>query len=211
MTVLVWDQVGDRRYELGIDRGVLYPPIGGAVVWNGLTSITETRSREIKSQYLDGIKYQDHSIPGVYSAKIQAFTYPDELDYLIGNSDFAPGVTVYDQQAQVFHLSYRSSIANDILGMDYGYKLHLIYNVTASPSDVTFDTVGASATAKSFEWNLTAVPAHIAGIRPTSHISLDSRFLDSEILATLETMLYGTTDTEPNFPTLSALFALVSP
>jgi hypothetical protein len=57
MTVLEWDKIGDRRYETGVDRGVLFPPNGPAVPWNGLTAITETVSREVKSYYVDGVKY----------------------------------------------------------------------------------------------------------------------------------------------------------
>src|SRR4051812_9206458 len=101
MTALAWDQVGTRRYETGIDRGVLYTLDGVAVPWNGLVSISEDLEREVKSYYLDGVKYLDHQVLGAYAAKLGAYTYPDELDALLGLHDFAPGVVLHDQRSQM--------------------------------------------------------------------------------------------------------------
>ena len=210
MTALVWDKVGERRYETGIDRGVLYLPDGNAVPWNGLTSVVETRTREVKSYYLDGIKYLDHSVPGSYVAKLQAYTYPVELDSLLGNADFAPGVVLYDQNSSWFHLSYRTRIANDILGTDFGYKIHVVYNVVASPSDADFETLSDSVAGKPLEWNLTGTPDPLLGIRPTNHISLDSTTMDSDTLETLETSLYGSSSADPYLPKLVDLLNLVA-
>src|SRR5215216_2333691 len=124
MTVLVFDAPADRRYETGLDRGVLYPFEGDPVVWNGLTAVTEIRQREVKSYYIDGVKYLDHYVPGAYSAKIQAFTYPDELEPLMGSAEFAPGVIAYDQRAGMFHMSYRTISGDAVNGPDAGYKIH---------------------------------------------------------------------------------------
>jgi hypothetical protein len=211
LTALVWDKVGDRRYETGVDRGVLYLTDGSAVPWNGLTSIIESRSREVKSYYIDGVKYMDHVIPGDYSAKVSAYTYPEELDAVLGNVHFAPGVTVYDQWVHPFHLSYRTGIGNDLEGMDHGYKVHIVYNVTATPNDVSYDTIGESVAAKPFEWDLKALPAHRVGIRPSSHISLDSRELDPELLHSIEIRLYGSAILNPDLPTFVQLLNMVAP
>lgn len=210
MTALVWDQPGERRYETGIDRGVLYLPSGGAVPWNGLVSVAETRSRETKSYWMDGIKFLDYSVPGAYSAKLQAFTYPDELDGLIGNNELAPGLTVYDQRAGRFHLSYRTKIANDVAGTDFAYNVHLIYNITATQSDATFGTIGEQATGTPFEWNLTAVPNQPSGFHPSSHFSADSRRLPAGKLAELENYIYGTSSAAPAMPDLPTLMSLVT-
>lgn len=223
MTAIVWDQVGERRYETGIDRGVLYPSGGIGVPWNGLVSVSETRAGTIKSYFIDGMKYLDKHIPGSYAAKLSAFTYPDVLDSLIGSPEFAPGVHVHDQPAKLFHLSYRTRIANDIDGVDHGYKLHIIYHVLANPSDFSADTIGANAEAKPFDFDLTGTPQNMFGIRPTSHISLDSRRIDPEILETLEKLIYGTEPTppenpgddpipnDPQLPSLFDLLAMVNP
>jgi hypothetical protein len=197
MTQLVWDRTGERRYEAGIDRGVLYPPDKPAVPWNGLISVAEVTSREVKSHYLDGVKYLDRYIPGAYSAKLQAFTYPDELNALVGTTDFAPGVRLHDQKARTFHLSYRTKIANDVDGSDHGYKVHILYNIMATQSDFTHETLNADATAQPFEWTLSGTPQTMFGIRPTSHISLDSRFIDPNLLFTIEQMIYGAPPSQP--------------
>lgn len=209
MTVLEWDKVGERTYETGIDRGVLYRTDGTAFPWNGLVSVVPNISREVKSYYMDGVKYLDRSVPGAYSAKMQAFTYPDVLDELLGTSEFSPGVYVHDQSAKYFHLSYRTKVANDIEGTDLGYKIHIIYNVTATPSDFTYTTLSDQASVSPFEWTLSGVPQTMFGIRPTGHISIDSRKIDPDLLTTMETMLYGDDETDPSLLSLVDLLALV--
>jgi hypothetical protein len=210
MTALVWDQPGARRYEAGIDRGVLYLPGGGGVPWNGLISLSETRSREVKSYYMDGFKYLDYSVPGAYSAKLQAFTYPDELDDLIGNRELFIGLTAYDQRAKRFDLSYRTKIGNDLQNDDHGYNIHLIYNVTATQSDATYNTIGESFPGAAFEWNLYGIPPAPYGYNWTSHYSADSRRLGPVQMANLENYLYGTSGSNPAMPDLPTLASIVS-
>jgi hypothetical protein len=210
MTVLAWHQLGERRYETGIDRGVLYLPNGSAVPWNGLVSISESKARDIKSYYLDGIKYLDYQVPSEYSAKLGAYTYPDELDEILGDTSYLPGLVLHDQSAQMFHLSYRTQEGNDVDGIDAGYKIHIVWNITASPSDVAFGTIGQDPTPGLFEWNLTGTPSKMFGIRPTSHISLHSRHIDPTLLADLEGHLYGTEETNASLPNLVDFFALVA-
>lgn len=212
MTALAWDQVGERRYETGVDRGVLYPLEGDAVSWNGLISVNEVTGRETKPFYIDGTKFLDHNVPGSYAAKLAAYTYPDELDELVGAKEYTPGVFVHDQPVpQFFNLSYRTRVGNDVDGVDHGYKIHILYNLMAVLSDTTLSTIGESVTAQAFEWTIFGTPSPIEGIRPTSHISLDSRRLDPEMLATLEELLYGSEAENPDLPTLSELLALVGP
>lgn len=209
MTALQWDQVGERRFETGIDRGVLYTLDGVVVPWNGLVSISENKSREVKSYYLDGIKYLDHHVPGDYAAKLGAYTYPDEIDELLGESSYAPGVVLHDQRTQLFHLSYRTREGNDTDGIDAGYKIHIVWNIIAVPSDVSFNTLGDNPSPGLFEWNLSGTPSQMFGIRPTNHISLHSRNIDPEVLVDLEALLYGTEESDPNLPSLVDLLALV--
>jgi hypothetical protein len=208
MTVLVFDAVEDRRFETGIERGVLYPFEGGAFPWNGLTAITEMKTREVKSYYMDGVKYLDHHVPGSYAAKLQAFTYPDELEEILGTSQFAPGVFLHDQRPGMFHLAYRTKVG-DASGKTDDYKLHLAYNLTAVPNDTTYATMGENVTPNVFEWTLSGVPQNVWGIRPTSHISLDSRLVHPTILALVEDQLYGTLLTDPVFPDLVSLLSAI--
>src|SRR5215204_7134875 len=115
MTALVWDQVGERRYETGIDHGVLYLDSGDAVPWNGLIGVNEIVGRETKPYYIDGIKFLDHKVLGSYAAKLSAYTYPDEMDELVGTLEFTPGVFLHDQpSAKFFNLTYRTMVGNDV-------------------------------------------------------------------------------------------------
>ena len=206
MTALVWDQSGDRRYETGVDRGVLYMPGGDVVVWNGLISVTETHSEEMKSYFIDGIKYLDHVVPSPYSAKLQAYTYPEELDSLIGNIEIAPGVTFHDQRRiSLFSLSYRTLLGNDVEGTEFAYKIHVVYNVMATQSDGVFNTLSDSFSGNAFEWTLNTVPNRLSGVRPTSHVSVDSSQIGSVGLEFVEAALYGTDSLDPVLPTLSQL------
>lgn len=210
MAPLSWDQAGARQYETGIDRGVLYLRDGAVVPWNGLTSVIEDRSLDVKSYYLDGVKYLDSRASGAYSAKLQAFTYPDALDDVLGNTELAPGVTAYDQRAKLFHLSYRSRIANDLEGMDYAYKVHLVYNVMAALSSVAYDTVGDTVSAHALEWSLSGTPDRMFGLRPTSHLSVDSRTIAPDKLLAIENLLYGTDASIPEMPGLVTVVDLVT-
>jgi hypothetical protein len=205
MAKLQWDNIEDRTFEDGVDRGVLYPLDGPGVAWNGIVSVNEKTSREIKSYYLDGIKFLDHYVPGAYAAQLSAFTYPDEFDKILGTTEFAAGVRVHDQRAGMFHLSYRTLIGDPLDGLDLGYKLHLIYNLTANPSDVTFNSQARQATPNTFQWDISGVQTSMWGIRPANHLSFDSRHTDPAILESVEEQLYGTADTDPAMPDLVQL------
>lgn len=191
MPQLVWDKVGDRVYQTGLDRGVLYLPDGSAVPWNGLTSIVEKSNRQSVPVYYDGAKIGETSILGEFQASMRALTYPDEFTDLEGVAYARRGVYFGDQAPKAFGLCYRTQIGNDIDGLSVGYKLHIIYNLTAIPSDKSYTTLSADSSIEEFEWNITAVPEEFPGFRPTAHIVLDSRELDPWLLEDIESKLYG--------------------
>src|SRR4051812_25185370 len=199
MTALQWDKPGERFFETGVDRGVLYTVDGNAVPWNGLTQIAENTTGEVKSFWMDGVKYLDHYVPGSYSAKLEALTYPDLLDELTGAKQYAPGVYLHDQGARVFHLSYRTRVGNDI-DQDLGYKIHIVYNVMANASGSGFSTIGENVDPVKMSWDLTGTPPQMLGARPTAHISLHSLGISPDLLETLEVLLYGSADTDPALP-----------
>jgi hypothetical protein len=209
MTALVWDQVGQRQYETGVDRGVLYLPSGGAVPWNGLVSVVETRAQELKSYFMDGVKYQDNLIPAAYSAKLQAFTYPKELDSFIGGAELAPGVVAYDQVTNLFNLSYRTGIG--LAGIDHGHKVHLVWNVSATPSDVSYNTQSDSSTLTPFEWTLTGAPNSTVNFRPIGHVSFDSNIVSDSVMNSLEDIIYGSPTTDPRMPSIDDIYGLIGP
>lgn len=188
---IVWDQVGERRYETGIDRGVLFPQDGSSppIPWNGLVSVTETQSQTVTPLYIDGVKYAEYHRAGEYRGTIKAFTYPDHLDRLTGLAERVGGVYLHDQQALPFHLSYRTLVGDDVNGISH-YKLHIVYNAIAVIKDREYATLSADISAPTFEWDITTTPLQIVGVRPISHISFDSRRLDPESLEDIEGAVY---------------------
>ena len=204
MTRLVWDDIGERFYQTGVDQGVLYLHDGTAVVWNGLTGVEESADTELKSYHLDGVKYLEVLTPGDFSAKLKAITYPDELEEVIGMTSFDPGLSYYNQPAQSFNMSYRTKVGND-LDEDFGYKIHLLYNVLANPDSYSFSSIKESLEPVEFSWTLTGTPPKIAGKRPTVHIAIDSNTTPPDILRILEATLYGTPTSGASLPSLKEI------
>lgn len=194
MPVLVWDKVGNRVYETGLDRGVLYLPDGSAVPWNGLTSIIEHFDKDSSPVYYDGMKINDLVVLGDFAASMKAVTYPDEFIEIEGLGKIRRGLFVGDQNPQVFGLCYRTQFGNDLEGNAVGYKIHVLYNVTAIPNDKTYASLTDSPSLVEFEWNITAVPEEVPGMRPTAHFIINSLELDPWLLEELEAIFYGSTN-----------------
>jgi len=217
MTALVWDKPDERIFQTGIDRGVLYLHDGTVAVWNGLTSVEEDSEIEVKSFYLDGVKYLETLIPGDFVGKLKAFTYPDEFESVCGishvsSSEAGLGLDYYNQPPRSFNLSYRTIVGDGVKGTDYGYKIHILYNVFAEPDSYVYSTVkGSGAEPIEFSWSLSGTPpAKIQGLRPTLHISIDSKKTPPQILRMLEDMLYGVTGgtVQPHLPTIQEVAEL---
>lgn len=196
MTSLVWDKAGERLYEAGLDRGVLYKSDSSGVAWNGLVSVDEVLDDiAAEPRMFDGVKYLDEPVVGDFAATLTAFTYPDEFMEYEGIESMGDGLYVGDQQPKRFGLTYRTLVGNDVEGTDHGYQVHIIYNLTAVPSTLTYNTLSETVSPNNFSWSLTAVPELVPGFRPTAHFILDSRFLPGDILATIEDILYGSDET----------------
>jgi len=197
MPALEWDKVGERFFETGVDRGVLYIPTDAGVystgvAWNGLTAVTETPSgAESNPQYADNIKYLNLISAEEFGATVEAFTYPAEFAQFDGAVVVGTGVTIGQQNRRVFGLSYRTRVGNDLLGTDLGYKLHLVYGCQAAPSERGYATINDSPEALAFSWELTTTPVAVAGLKPTSLITVDSTKVAAGALATLEAALWG--------------------
>lgn len=203
MAVLVWDQPGEKVYRTGVDRGVLYLHDGTAVVWNGLTGVEEDSNSELKSFYLDGVKFLESLSPSDYQGKLKAFTYPEEFDSVNGIANVAPGLAYYEQPPSSFNLSYRTRVGNDIEGSEFGYEIHILYNIIANPDAVNFSTIQDSGvTPIEFSWSLTGTPPKIEKLRPTVHVSIDSRTAPPQVLELLESQLYGTETSPARLPSI---------
>lgn len=197
-----WDQIGERRYEVGVDRGMLYPNVGSGVPWNGLTEITESDSGgEPTPFYIDGVKYLNWPSNEDFSATMKAFTYPLEFEPHDGTADTGRGLSIGHQPRKPFGLSYRTRIGNDVDGVDHGYKIHLIYNAIASPSDRANKTLGGEISPVDFSWALSTTPVQLTGRKASAHLIIDSTRTDPYLLRELEEIIYGTVAANPRLPT----------
>lgn len=215
MSKLVWDETGTRKYETGVNHGVLYPqdetgkyPKG--VAWNGLTSVTESPSgAEETVLYADNIKYASLRSAEQLGLTIEAYQYPDEFEACDGSAAALDGVYVGQQNRQPFGFVYRTEIGNDTASTkDDSYKLHLVYGCTASPSEEQHQTVNDSPDAVSFSWEVTTTPVAVENMKPTSCITIDStKITDKSKLAALEDILFGKDAVEARLPMPDEVFA----
>ena len=214
MAILTWDNVGEHLYETGVDRGVLYIPDGAGVystgvAWNGLTSISESPSGgEATPMYADNIKYLNIYSVEEFGATIEAYTYPDEFNQFDGIITPQAGVAVGQQPRKPFGLSYRTKIGNDLVGEEYGFKLHLVYGVTASPSEKAYSTINDSPEGVTFSWELMSVPTPVTGGKPTSIITVDSTVVLPARMTQLTDALWGTGGSDPRLPTPDEVLAM---
>lgn len=215
MSKLVWDKTGERFYETGVSKGVLYPlqDDGGytkGVAWNGLTAVNESPSgAEPTPLYADNIKYLNLMSAEEFGATIEAYTYPDEFAACNGESELAAGVNVGQQKRAIFGLSYQTKIGNDV-DNDLGYKIHLIYGALASPSEKAYSTVNDSPEAITFSWTISTTPVEVTGLKPTATLVIDSTKVAPEKLAELEKALYGDEMTEAKLLLPDEVLAIVN-
>jgi hypothetical protein len=214
MTALVWDAVGQRFYETGVDHGVLYIPNPSGVydtgyAWNGLTTVTESPTgAEVTPTYADNIKYLSLISLEEFEGTIEAYTYPDAFAACDGSAEPETGVLVGQQPRQTFGFSYRTRLGNDVEKEEYGYKLHLVYGALASPSEKAFATISDSPEAIDFSWDFTTTPVPVTGLKPTATLVIDSTKVAPADLAELEAFLYGTVGTDPSLPSPDAVIAI---
>jgi hypothetical protein len=211
---LSWDNTGERLYETGVDRGVLYIPDSGGdytigYAWSGLVSVTESPSgAESNPQYADNIKYLNLLSVEEFGATIEAFTYPGAFGQCDGTAEPEAGVLLAQQNRKTFGLCYRTKLGNDVAGNDFGYKLHLVYGCLAAPSEKAYNTVNDSPEAITFSWDVSTTPHAVTGFKPTALIVIDSTKVTSDALLTLENFLYGTVGSDPSLPLPDAVLAI---
>lgn len=205
MPRLEWDKSGERLYETGVRQGVLYPMVGGeypkGVAWNGLTAVTESPSgAEATPMYADDIKYLNLYSTEEFGATIEAYMYPKEFEECDGSAEIAKGVTIGQQPRKSFGMCYRTVVGNDVDNDGYGYKLHIIYGGTASPSEKAYTTINDNPESITFSWEVTTVPVNVEGFKPTASLTIDSTKVDTTKLAALEDILYGKDEVDARLP-----------
>ena len=202
---ITWDKSGERYYETGAKRGVLYVmdkgAYGNGVAWNGLTAVTESPSgAEASPMYADDIKYLNLYSAEEFAATVEAYTYPDEFAECDGSAEIAPGVTIGQQKRKTFGMCYTTVLGNDTDGNDHGYKIHIIYGANAAPSEKAYATINDSPEAITFSWELSTTPVEVAGHKPTASLTIDSTKTTPEKMKAIEDILYGTESQEPRLP-----------
>lgn len=216
MVAITWDGDGKRRYESGTDRGVLYPMTSGiygtGVAWNGLTAVTESPDgAEANDMYADNMKYASLRSAETFGATIEAYTFPDEFIPCDGGAEVSDGVVFGQQSRSKFGFSYRTKIGDDS-NPDAGYKLHLVYGATASPSEKSYETINDSPEGMTFSWEIATDPVSVAGhpeLKPVASITIDSTKADKSKLKSLEDKLYGGESTEPTLPMPGEVYTMM--
>lgn len=214
MPKLVWDQLGEKQYETGVDRGVVFPFVDGAYAtgeaWNGLTGVSESPSgAEPTPLYANNKKYLELMSDEQFGMTITAYTFPDGFAQCLGRKALATGLNLTQQERATFGMTYRTLIGNDTEKNAYGYKIHIVYGATAKPSQKDSKTVNESPEAIEMSWECSTTPVDVPGYKPTAHIEIDSTAIDPAKLKEIEDLLYGTESENSKLPTIEELIALM--
>lgn len=217
MSKIVWDATGEHLYETGVDHGVLYKydsstkKFSNGVAWNGLSAVNEAPSgAEPTPIWADNIKYLNLLSAEEYGCTIEAFYSPEEFDECDGTAEIATGVTIGQQPRKLFGFCYRTLIGSDTEGQKKGYKIHIVYNCTASPSEKNHATVNDSPDVQPLSWTISTTPIEVTGMSPTATVVIDSTKVTASKLAALEAVLYGGEGSEPRLPLPDEVITLVA-
>lgn len=200
MAKLEWDKVGERFYETGVDRGVLFVmgdegTYGKGVAWSGLRTVSENpEGAEPTDLWADNIKYASILSTETFKGSIGAYQSPEEFDACDGSAELAEGISIGQQERKVFALAYRTKVGSDT-GKE-SYKIHIIYGATASPTERSHETVNDSPAAEELSWDINTTPINVAGHKPTATMCIDSRYVKADALKKIEEKLYGTENGE---------------
>jgi len=209
MTRLGWDQTGERFFEAGADRAVLFLSGISGVPWNGLVGFSHNQSGgESSPRYLDGVKISNRTTPEEFEGSLEAYTYPTEFENCDGTARADNGLRITKQRRKPFNMVYRTKIGDDIEGVDAGYKIHFLYNLTAEPSDRPYKTLSDQTDPLTFNWKITSRGVAVPGFRPTARFYVDTRDIPSGLLQDIEDTIYGTDTTDSSLPTPGELFFL---
>lgn len=217
MAKLTWHGTGEREIEAGISEVALFPMgtngYEEGVAWNGVTAINENPSgADVTDLYADNIKYASMRSAEKFGFTIEAFTYPDEWAECDGSKEAVSGVFLGQQSRKAFGLVYKSQIGDEAHpGMDKGFKLHIIYNSTASPSGRGYTTINDNPDAISFSWEANSTPVAVTGYKATCEIVIDSTKANATKLTTLLETIYGGTNSEPSMPTPDQVISTMTP
>lgn len=215
MAKLTWDEVGERLFETGVSKGVLYVydttqnAYGAGEAWNGLTGVTESPSgAEETALWANNSKYLSMYSAEELGLTIEAYTYPDSWAQCDGSAEIANGVVLSQQARKMFGLTYQTVIGNDTEDTAHGYKIHIVYGAKCSPSERAYATINDSPEAITMSWSVSTTPVNVAGYKPTALITIDSTKADVTKLESLKDLLYGTDNADATLPTPAQILTL---
>ena len=227
MALLKWDQDTKRFYETGTSHGVLYVKkddgtYDKGVAWNGLTAFSESPSGAEETElYANDKKYGSLRSAEKFGGTLEAYTYPEAFEQCDGSMEVATGVTIGQQARKSFGFTYQTVVGNDV-STDYGYKLHIVWNCSVSPSEKSYASINDSPEAITFSWELAATPSQVTvdgEKKYTATMVIDTTKLENgkenTKLKTLEAKLYGTygegnaQGTDPELPTPDGVIAIM--
>lgn len=211
---LSWDDIGSRLYNAGVDRGVLYPYVGGyydnGVAWNGLTGVDDSSSGYEKTLlYTNDIRSGVVFSPKEFGGTIKCYTYPDEFESCIGNEELVPGLFAQENEGVPFGFSYRTKIGNDI-SANHAYVIHLIYGAHVTEAKENASTIADNPNVTDLSFSFDCVPTEYKNRKLCSHFKINSRLVSQETLLALEEILYGSAESEPRMPFPDELEELLS-
>jgi hypothetical protein len=205
----MWGTVGERYYETGLDRGVLYVGANPGVPWIGLVSVNENSSGgEAKMYYIDGLKYLQYSASEEFEATVNAYSHPQEFAPCDGSVAIQNGLFATQQPRVPFGMSYRTRVGNDTQGPEHAYKIHLVYNALAEPAQRNNSSMGESVVPTLLSWPIVTMAPSMTGVKPTAHLVIDSRLTSPEVLEAVENVLYGDESSSAELPTFEELVAI---
>ena len=221
-TPLVWDNTGEKRFETGTKKGVLFVMNADGtyqegVVWNGLTAVTLSNSgADETALWADDIKYASLRSAEEFGATIEAYQCPEEFYQCDGTAEYANGVYLGQQGRKNFGFSYVTTVGNDVNGTSHGYKIHIIYNASANPSERSYQTINESPDAITLSWEITTTPVPFTGFKNVAHIEIDSTQFtttaEQDKLTALEKLLWGdATSNNSTMPTPTQIISIFGP
>ena len=175
---LTWDEAENRKYEYGVSQGVLFP-------------------MKDDGTYDEGKPWNRGAEE--YHNSIEAYTYPDEFAECDGSAQPIPGMYLGQQVRKKFGLSWRTEIGNANTDK-LGYKIHVAYGLSASPTEKSHDTVNDSPEANPLSWDVEGTPVPTTGYKSTAKLEFDSTKLNAAQMKALEDLLYGSVAAASKLP-----------
>lgn len=218
MTKLLWDQVGQRTYETGVSKGVLFTQksdgtYNKGVAWNGLISVTKSPDGgEDNPIYADNMKYLSLTSAENLKGSISAYTYPDEFEACDGSAEVKPGLFIGQQTRVPFAVAYTTIVGNDTQGNAYNEKLHIIYNAKVAPSERSYESVNDSPSAIEFSWDFTTIPVDLSDValNASAGVVVDKNQVGASVWNAIIDKIQGSASADSTLPTIQELVAMVA-